>query len=84
MSDWKPIEAEKPPRDETILVAVEPTAENEAYFGKWPRKTHAAYVDERGKICDASTWKPDDGLNGKYWRVTHWMPLPAPPAGAPR
>jgi hypothetical protein len=66
------------PRDDTVLVCVEPTAKNNTR--KRDRSVLPAYVDEDGRICDSGTWKPDPGLQGEYWRTVAWRPLPLPPS----
>lgn len=76
--DWKPIETA--PRDATVLVAVESTADNTTYgAGGW-RNTQPAYIDDDGAICDPTDWRP--GLVRGPYRATHWMALPEPPNGS--
>jgi hypothetical protein len=71
---WQPYDTR--PRDATVLLTVEATAENRTFQGQ--RLVNPAYIDEGGAACDPSSCKPDFGLNGTHWRAVAWMALPDP------
>lgn len=80
---WIKVEDQAPPRDDTILVVIAPTAKH-PYGEKMVPATHAMYSDEAGRMCNAGTWQPDPSIADGMFRVTYWQLLPAPPTEEPR
>lgn len=77
MSDWQPIE-ELELRDGIVaLVCRTGTAENKVFCGH--QTVHIATYEDLH-------WSESYGcgvLENPYFRITHFMPLPAPPNGEP-
>ncbi len=78
---WRPYDSR--PRDATVLVTVIPGPAH-AFPENHAPQTLPAYIDEKGAICDPSSWRPDKGLHGDHWRTVAWQPLPAPFAAKPK
>lgn len=76
MSEWQPIESA--PRDTVALIVYAATEKNTAFPGRVD--VLPVYFDEEGRVLDYATSKPEVGIVSGYWRATHWMPLPEPPA----
>jgi len=79
--DWQPIETA--PKDGTWVLL----SGGSIYYG-WDGETFPPHVvaqfiggpKYREEQCWQFAWY-DGGYYGEYENPTHWMPLPAPPAG---
>lgn len=74
MSEWRPIES-APKDDETYFLAIMAP-------GKIPFVTSWDADDETFVTFNMQYESAIQKINGKPWRPTHWMPLPAPPEGS--
>ena len=66
------------PRDQTVLISVEPTEAHPYLAGK-PPTVFPAYVDEFGRLCDSGSWEPDAGFESALFRTVLWARLPDAP-----
>ena len=66
---WQPIETA--PKDGTVVIFYAPGG----IFMAPSTEPKQASREERRKLAESGAWP-----NHQLWKVTHWMPLPPPPA----
>ena len=76
---WQPIETA--PKDGTVIdVWLASTREWRPPDGEAARCPDVKWMDGRGWCCfddEEGSWL---SIEDRYWSVTHWMPIPSPPA----
>lgn len=74
-SRWIPVSERFPKPDSAVLVVNYGTAQNSTFHGR--NDVFEAYFSEHSQFLEIG--QQEEKIENRYWSVTHWMKLPAPP-----